>query len=79
MEKLQKYNRIFEEIFGVENDELNEKFTMEEVGRWNSLAHISLISSIEDEFEIMFDPEDILAFDSYEQGKKILEKYNVEL
>lgn len=77
--ELQKYNRIFEEIFGVEKDDLDENFTMEEVGRWNSLAHISLISSIEDEFEIMFDPEDILAFNSYEQGKKILKKYNVEL
>ena len=40
---------------------------------------MSLIAGLEDHFEIEMDIDDIIDFSSYEKGKDILKKYNVEL
>ena len=47
------------------------------VSKWDSVAHLSLISELEDAFDVMFDSEDILHYESYENGKRILEKYGI--
>jgi hypothetical protein len=38
-----------------------------------------LIAQMEDAFDIMFDPEDIMDMTSYAKGKEILAKYDVTL
>ena len=43
------------------------------------MHQFSLISSIEDEFDIMLDAEDVLEFTSYDNTKAILAKYDVKL
>jgi hypothetical protein len=40
---------------------------------------MSLITLLEDDFEIMLDTDDIIDFDSYAKGTEILKKYEVEL
>mgnify|MGYP000777773696 FL=1 len=40
---------------------------------------MELIAQLEDEFEIMFETDDITHFGGYENGKAILAKYGVEL
>ena len=40
---------------------------------------MGLISAIEDSFDIMFDTDDIIDFNSFEKGIEILKKYNVEI
>lgn len=77
MTNLEKYNRIFMDALGVKEDALNESFTFKAVPKWDSVAHLSLISELEDAFDIMFDSEDILHYESYENGKKILKRYGV--
>ncbi len=78
MTNLEKYNQIFEDVLGVPESVLNEKFTFKDVPQWDSVAHLSLISELEDAFDIMFESEDILHYGSYENGKAILEKYGIE-
>ena len=46
---------------------------------WDSVGHMSLIVSIEEEFGISFEMDDILDFSSYSKGIEILRKYLVEL
>ena len=70
-QELDKYKEIFFNIFNVEESEfktLEYKVTPE----WNSMAHIALISGIEEAFGIDCDMDDIFAFTSYEKGKDIL-------
>ena len=43
------------------------------------MRQLNLTASVEDMFDIMLDPEDILDFTSYENAKKILAKYEIEL
>lgn len=79
MKNLEKYNNIFMDVFGVEVDSLNESFTNETVDEWDSVGHMNLISSLEEEFEIMLEPEDLMLITSYEQGKDVLKKYDVKI
>ncbi len=77
MESLKKYNEIFCRVLNVDESVLNEKFTFKDVPQWDSVAHLSLISELEDEFDVFFESEDILHYGSYDNGKKILEKYGI--
>ena len=79
MTNLEKYDRIFMNVFGVKKTDLNEGFTLRAVQQWDSVAHLSLISELEDTFDIMFDTEDILHYGSYENGKQILRNMGIDL
>ena len=79
MTNLEKLNGIFCEVFSVDAAALGEGFDNKSVEGWDSVRQLSLTSAVEDEFDIMLDPEDILEFTSYENAKTILAKYDIEL
>lgn len=79
MTNLEKLNNIFCEVFSVESCVLNDTFNKDNIDGWDSVHQLSLTSSVEDEFDIMLDAEDILEFTSYNQVKTILAKYDIEL
>ena len=66
-------------MFSVEESALNSEFDKCNVEGWDSVRQLSLTSSIEDEFDIMLDAEDILEFTSYDNAKAVLAKYDIEL
>ena len=78
MTNLEKYKRIFEEIFDVDESALDDHFTFKEVDSWDSMTHLSLISELEDAFEVMFETEDILHFGGFMNGIEILKRYGVD-
>ena len=57
MNSLEKYNKIFMTVLGVPETALNDSFTFKDVPVWDSVAHLSLISMLEDEFDVQIDPE----------------------
>ena len=77
MTNLEQYNKIFMDVLGTDETALNENFTFKDVPQWDSVAHLSLISELEEAFDVMFEPDDILHYGSYENGKKILDKYGI--
>lgn len=79
MENLEKYNNAFVQVFGAKAEELNDNYGKESVSEWDSVHQLSLITELEDAFDIMFDPEDIMEMTSYAKGKELLAKYEVEL
>lgn len=79
MNNIEKLNAIFIEVFSTEACKLNDDFTNMNIEGWDSIRHLSLTAQIEDEFDIMFDPEDIIALTSYNCAKQILSsKYDIE-
>ncbi len=78
MTNLEKYNKTFTETLGISEDEL-QGLEYQGISQWDSVGHMGLVSAIEDEFDIMMDTDDIIDFSSYEKGKEILKKYDVEL
>lgn len=45
---------------------------------WDSVGHMTLMAALEEAFDIMLDTDDIIDFSSFEKGKEILSKYDVE-
>lgn len=77
MENLKKYNNAFVQVFGAKAEELNDNYGKETVDEWDSVHQLSLISLLEESFDIMFDPEDIMEMTSYGNGKDLLKKYDI--
>lgn len=80
MTNLEKYNGAFIEIFEITEDKL-PGLKYQDIEAWDSVGHMNLIAKLEEEFEIMMDTDDIIAFNSYEKGKELLakEEYGVEI
>lgn len=53
-EVLDKLNEIFRDEFDDESIQVTESTTANDIDGWDSLAHISLLAAIEDEFNIKF-------------------------
>ncbi len=53
-------NEIFEDILEIDNINLTSSTTADDVEGWDSLAHISLITSIERHFKIKFSMNEIV-------------------
>ena len=79
MENSEKYNNAFVEVFGAKVEDLNDNYGKDTVDEWDSVHQLSLIAILEETFDIMFDPEDIMEMTSYAKGKEILAKYDVVL
>ena len=46
---------------------------------WDSVGHMTLVAQLEDAFDIMMEMDDIIDLSSFEKGKEILRKYDVEI
>lgn len=79
MENIEKYNEAFVHVFGAKVEDLNDNYGKDTVDEWDSVHQLSLMSELEEAFDIMFDPEDIMEMTSYKSGKEILKKYEIEL
>ena len=79
MEWLEKYNNAFVEVFGVKAEELDDDFGVGSVDERDSVHQLSLITLLEEAFDIMFDPEDIMEMTSYGKGRELLKKYEIDI
>jgi acyl carrier protein len=77
MNNLETYKRIFIETLEIQEEQL-QGLEYQGIESWDSIGHMSLMASIEDTFQIMLDMDDIIDFSSFEKGKEILRKYDVE-
>ncbi len=78
MANLEKYNEAFISSFNVEEEAL-ATLEYQGVKEWDSIGHMSLVSELEDAFDIEMETDDIVDFSSYEKGKEIMKKYGVEI
>lgn len=79
MDNLKELNEIFKDVFNVNDSELNEHLCREECPVWDSIHQLSLLTYLEDCFDIMLDGEDALGITSYLNCKELLSsKYDVE-
>lgn len=75
---LKKYQDAFVSTLDAIPEELDETYVFGSHS-WDSMGHMMLIAAIEDEFDIMLEPDDIMHFGSYENGKSVLAKYGIEM
>lgn len=77
MNNIEIYNKVFCDILQIDKSNLQEA-RLKSVPLWDSVGHMTLLAAIEDAFDILIEPEDMLSFTSYEEGKEILKKYDIE-
>ena len=79
MKNIEEYNNIFAEVFGVTVEQLGDNFSKENVAEWDSVHQLNIIALMEEKFDLMLDPEDIMACTSYNAGKEILIRNLIDL
>lgn len=78
MSNLEIYKKIFSETLSVSEDKL-EKLSYNDIPEWDSIGHMTLMSNLEEKFNISIDTDDIVDFSSFSKGKEILKKYKISL
>lgn len=76
MTNKEKYVNAFVEMLEVDASEV-ENLEYQGIDAWDSVGHMSLVSELEDAFDIMMDTDDIIDFSSYQKGIEILKKYDI--
>jgi acyl carrier protein len=66
--------KVFKEVLEINGAVDTSSLRYNETASWISLAHITLVSALEGEFDIMLEPDDILAMSSYDKAVKIVRK-----
>lgn len=79
MSSLEKYIDAFVEAFELEDRSQAEKLEYQSIENWDSVGHMTLISELEDAFDISMETDDIVEFSSFMVGKEILKKYDVAI
>lgn len=77
MTNLEKYTNVFVENLQVSPEDCKD-LKYQGVELWDSVGHMTLVAALEDAFDIMLDTDDIIDLSSFEKGKEILAKYDVE-
>ena len=75
---IEKYENAFIESFDIEKSMLNEELKYESIPEWDSVGHLTMISNLEEVFDIVMEMDDIIDFSSFEIGKEILKKYKID-
>ena len=79
MTNKEKYEQVFMNSFSLEKNKLDGKLVYESVPDWDSVGHMGMIAELEEVFNIELETDDIIDFSSYEKGKEILNKYDVNI
>ena len=69
-----KYKQSFADALNVKIDVVKDSLKYNEIAEWDSIGHMTLISKLEEEFNISMETDDIVNFDSFKTGIEILKK-----
>lgn len=78
MTNLDKYVQAFQTALEVAQSEV-PSLVYGQSAAWDSVGHMTLIANLEDAFDVMIDMDDIIDLSSFDKGKEILRKYDVDI
>lgn len=71
-EILYKLNAIFKDVFDDQTLSIGEETSTNDIEEWDSLAHITLITTIQNEFNIKFTMQEIISINNVGELADIL-------
>lgn len=74
---MDKLNPLLAAIFKVNEDELINELTMDDVALWDSLKHMELITTIEDKMGIELSADDIMSMTSIKTIRDIVSQKSI--
>ena len=78
MDNKEKYKSIFIESLAIDRSKINENIKYNEIPEWDSIGHMTLMSGLEEGFNIAIETDDIVDFSSFKKGLEILGKHKIE-
>lgn len=78
MENIKKYKKAFMDCFEVDEESL-KTLEYQSIQNWDSVGHMALIATLEESFDIVMEIDDIIDYSSYEKGKTLLKKYDIDI
>ena len=79
MENKGKYKEIFIKSLSIKENDFSEELKYNEIPEWDSIGHMTLMSGLEEGFNISIETDDIVDFSSYKKGVEILKKYKINI
>lgn len=80
MSNIKRINKIICDVFNIKDEEsIKDELGPDEIKDWDSLAHVELVTSLEEEFDISLDVIEISRMYTIGDIKNILKKYGVEI
>lgn len=65
---------ILTRVFRIEKDEIKDDLKRKDFEPWDSMAHLMLVSEVENEFEIFFEDEEVVDIWTVADLKKLLKQ-----
>lgn len=73
----EKLIESFANTLGVETEVIVDSLEYNSISQWDSIAHMTLIAELEDQFDVMLDTDQIIAMSSVTKAKEILADYGI--
>lgn len=77
MSNEEKYTQAFMQAFEIDA-ETAKTLEFQAIPAWDSVGHMGLVAALEEAFDIMLEPDDIVDMSSFAKGKELLSKYDIK-
>ena len=73
-----KLKDVFSKSLNITPDLVIDSLAYSEHPHWDSTAHMILVTDLEEAFDIMLEPDDIIDMSSFAKARRILGKHGVD-
>ncbi len=73
------FEELFCSILELEPSQLDDQVSQASIGTWSSLAHINLVTALEEAYGVSFTTQEILAMKSVGNARTLLREKGVAL
>ncbi len=71
---MQRINQIILKVFNLKSDQLSDDLSIDKVESWDSLTHMDLVTSLEEEFGFEFSMDEIIQMTNVSSVYKIIQE-----
>ncbi|NVM03292.1 MAG: acyl carrier protein [Candidatus Helarchaeota archaeon] len=79
MGNLEKFLEYISEVFEIDQSEISDELTPDDIEVWDSISHMDLMAKFEEEWEVTFDVEELTEMETIGLIKKALIRHGVKL
>ena len=76
---MERYKNIFRETISLGKEFELETLRYQQIPAWDSVGHMDLVANLEEGYDIMFETDEIIGFDSFQKGIEILRAHGVQI
>lgn len=71
----EKLREVFAQSLGIALQQVTDELTYATIPEWDSVAHMALVSAIEEAFDVMLSAEEVIDISSFSKAQEIVERY----